>query len=45
LAVGGPPGVFSSLLEHYLLDQPRPATPSEPYLASRLRDPAAVPRW
>jgi hypothetical protein len=45
LAVGGPPGVFSTLLEHYLLDQPRPAAPSQPEPGSRLRDPAAVPRW
>jgi hypothetical protein len=45
LAVGGPPSVFSKLLEQYLLDQPRPAGPSQPDPASRLRDPAAVPKW
>lgn len=45
LVVGGPPSLFSSLFEAFVAGQARPAGASEATTASRLRDPAAVPRW
>ncbi len=45
LATGGPPFVFASLFETFLVAQPRPPAPPEPARLSRLRDPAARVTW
>ena len=45
LTTGGPPFVFSSLFEAFVLAQPEPPALAEPSPASRLRDPAATVLW
>jgi hypothetical protein len=45
LAVGGPPFVFASLFEAFVIGQPEPEPLPVASLPSRLRDPGAAPRW
>ena len=45
LAAGGPPFVFSSLFEAFVLAQAEPQPATGPSPVSRLRDPAATVYW